>query len=600
MMYRYNEFDERRVVIYARVSTEHEAQISALSNQLEWYQQYLDHHPEWNLIDRYIDEGITGTSAEKRPGFTQMIADAKAHKFDLIITREVSRFARNTEETLHFTKMLRRIGVEVFFINDNIKTFDGDGELRLTIMASLAQDESRKTSIRVKSGQQISMEKGVFYGNGNILGYDRVEKIVEGNKKQVDFNINPVQAETVRRIFDMYLEGHGLMAIKNEMERTGRRTATGLPNWHCTGISQTLKNSFYCGIITYHKEYTPDFLVQKKVKNYGEMALTQVQGRHEPIITVEEYERVQKIMKSKTGKLKNPTTGRKLTGVTPPKTVWGRLMICSCGRRFNRRKWRTNANGEKFFGYQCYGTTQTGTIKSRLKRGLPVDGICQSPMIAEWKLQMMANYIFRHFLTNKQKVLEIANSLLEEHIGDTEVQVQDNSKLIEQKQRELDRANTKRRNLVDLLSNCDISREDYQEARADVDRQIDKLKAEIEELTPVVEPTEEEEIDYESKITILRYALEQYTNFDTDGDIPESVIEAFVEKIEVSKDCFRWHLRGDFGGDSPIPMNVEGNRKKGATISPQYIIPPANFGDSGCHQRIQIIRFIKQNYPSAE
>ena len=121
-------------------------------------------------------------------------------------------------------------------------------------MASLAQDESRKTSIRVKSGQQISMEKGVFYGNGNILGYDRVEKIVEGNKKQVDFNINPVQAETVRRIFDMYLEGHGLMAIKNEMERTGRRTATGLPNWHCTGISQTLKNSFYCGIITYHKE----------------------------------------------------------------------------------------------------------------------------------------------------------------------------------------------------------------------------------------------------------------------------------------------------------------------------------------------------------
>ena len=305
-----------------------------------------------------------------------------------------------------------------------------------------------------------------------------------------------------------------------------------------------------------------------------------MQGRHEPIITVEEYERVQKIMKSKTGKLKNPTTGRKLTGVTPPKTVWGRLMICSCGRRFNRRKWRTNANGEKFFGYQCYGTTQTGTIKSRLKRGLPIDGICQSPMIAEWKLQMMANYIFRHFLTNKQKVLEIANSLLEEHIGDTEVQVQDNSKLIEQKQRELDRANIKRRNLVDLLSNYDISREDYQEARAEVDRQIDKLKAEIEELTPVVEETKEEEIDYESKITVLRYALEQYTNFDTEGDIPESVIEAFVEKIEVSKDCFRWHLRGDFGGDSPIPMNVDGNRKKGATISPQYIIPPANFGDS--------------------
>lgn len=288
-------------------------------------------------------------------------------------------------------------------------------------------------------------------------------------------------------------------------------------------------------------------------------------------------------MKSKTGKLKNPTTGRKLTGVTPPKTVWGRLMICSCGRRFNRRKWRTNANGEKIFGYQCYGTTQTGTVSSRLKRGLPIDGICQSPMIAEWKLQMMANYIFRYFLNNKEKVLEIANSLLENHITDTEVVQKDNSKLIEQKQRELDRATTKRRNLIDLLSGGDITREEFQEARTEVDNLIDRLKAELEEMTPVVKENEEE-IDYESKITVLRYALEQYTNFDTDGDIPESVIEAFVEKIEVSKDCFKWYLRGDFGGDSPIPMNVEGNRKKGASISPQYIILPlANFGDSGSY-----------------
>ena len=181
-------------------------------------------------------------------------------------------------------------------------------------------------------------------------------------------------------------------------------------------------------------------------------------------------------------------------------------------------------------------------------------------------------------------------------MSDTEELTVDNSKLIEQKQRELERATTKRRNLVDLLSNCDITREDYQEARADVDKQIDMLKAEIDELTPVVEESEEDEIDYESKITVLRYALEQYTNFDAEGDIPESVIEAFVEKIEVSKNCFRWHLRGDFGGDSPIDMNVEGKRKKGAKISPQYIIPPANFGDSGCYQRKQVIAdFIKQN-----
>ena len=118
---------------------------------------------------------------------------------------------------------------------------------------------------------------------------------------------------------------------------------------------------------------------------------------------------MQKIMKSKTGKLKNPTTGRKLTGVTPPKTVWGRLMICSCGRRFNRRKWRTNANGEKFFGYQCYGTTQTGTIKSRLKRGLPIDGICQSPMIAEWKLQIFLQTTLYHAYIHHNIFIMVVN-----------------------------------------------------------------------------------------------------------------------------------------------------------------------------------------------
>ena len=152
-MNQYTTTERRLVVIYARVSTEHEAQISALENQLDWYKPFLEIHPEWTLVGRYVDEGITGTSAEKRPEFMRMIEDAKKHKFDMILTREVSRFARNTVDTLQYTRMLKDLRVEVNFINDGIKTFDSDGELRLTIMSTLAQDESRKTSIRVKSGQ---------------------------------------------------------------------------------------------------------------------------------------------------------------------------------------------------------------------------------------------------------------------------------------------------------------------------------------------------------------------------------------------------------------------------------------------------------------
>ncbi|MBO5859418.1 MAG: recombinase family protein, partial [Clostridia bacterium] len=274
-----SDFGKRRVVIYARVSTDHKEQLAALENQLDWYEPILKARPEWELVGRYIDEGITGTSAEKRPQFMKMIKDAKLKKFDMIITREVSRFARNTVDTLQYTRELKAKGVEVFFINDNIKTFDGDGELRLTIMATLAQDESRKTSVRVKSGQKTSMENGVFYGNGNILGYNRVAKPLPNNKKQVDYYIDPEQAETVKLIYKMYIDGYGMTQIKDELERRGHKTAMGKSRWYETVISHVLKNSFYCGIINYRKEYVPDYLTQKKVKNYGEVEMITVQGR---------------------------------------------------------------------------------------------------------------------------------------------------------------------------------------------------------------------------------------------------------------------------------------------------------------------------------
>lgn len=170
----------RKVAIYARVSTEHEAQISALENQVQYYDDILSRHADWTLVDRYIDEGITGTSIHKRESFMRMLKDAKEKKFDLIVTREVSRFARNTVDTLQQTRTLKTYGVEVWFTEDNIWTMnDEDGELRLSIMATLAQNESKKISQRVKAGQMISFKNGVLYGNGNILGYDRVgDKLV--------------------------------------------------------------------------------------------------------------------------------------------------------------------------------------------------------------------------------------------------------------------------------------------------------------------------------------------------------------------------------------------------------------------------------------
>ncbi len=160
----------RKVVFYGRVSTEHEEQTYALKNQMQWYDELCKQYPNWSVVDRYVDDGITGTKAKKRPEFMRMMGDAKLGKFDLIVTREVSRFARNTVECLEFTRQLKSLNVEVYFVHESLWTFDSGSEMILTIMAMVAQEESRKMSERVKAGQAISRKNGVLYGNGNILG----------------------------------------------------------------------------------------------------------------------------------------------------------------------------------------------------------------------------------------------------------------------------------------------------------------------------------------------------------------------------------------------------------------------------------------------
>ena len=253
---------KRKVEIYARVSTEHEAQLSALDNQVQYYDEILKKNPDWILYDRYIDEGLSGTSTKKRKNFMRMVDDAKAGRFDLIVTREVSRFARNTVDTLQETRKLKSIGVEVYFIDDNIWTFnDKDGELKLTIMATLAHNESKKTSQRVKAGQLISFQTGqlisfqndVFYGTGNILGYDKFGK---------DLIVNEDQAEIVRFIYSEYLNGKGTVKIADELTERGAIISTGLSRWSAAYVSRVLRNPFYSGTIIYRKSYIPDYLEQ--------------------------------------------------------------------------------------------------------------------------------------------------------------------------------------------------------------------------------------------------------------------------------------------------------------------------------------------------
>ena len=535
----------RDVVIYARVSTEHEAQLSALDNQLDWYRPLLEQHPNWHLVRTYVDEGITGTSANKRPQFLRMLANAQRGEFDLILTREVSRFARNTVDTLQYTRQLKAIGVEVFFINDGIRTFDGDGELRLTIMATLAQDESRKTSVRVKSGQQTSMENGVYYGNGNILGYDRVGK---------ELVINPEQARTVRKIYDWYLDGWGLRKIQYELEKKGIPTATGKTRWYESNISKILRNPFYAGILEYHKQFTPNYLDQKKINNFGEIERLRVKGRHMPIVTEDEFEQVQVLLQQK--RQMNPAnkTGRRSVGKKQPLDVWCSLLVCSCGCTFNRKTWHTTAIGIQY-GYECYSQLRNGTIKTRLNKGLPIEGYCTSVMLPRWKLQLMAKHLFRDFLKDTDRILQLAQEMLEKHIRDKDIP-EDNTEIIAKKQSELSKLEKRLGNLITMRADGEIDRKQFQDMKTGLDAKIHILREQISELSPPEANATEEPLNYEERISTLRQCLEHYLDFRTDDDIPEQVVGAFVDKIVVHDSSFDWHLRYNGSGTAPQHTHI--------------------------------------------
>ena len=361
---------KRKVAIYARVSTEHEAQLSALENQVQYYDDILKKNPDWILYDRYIDEGITGTSTKKRKNFMRMMEDAKAGKFDLIITREVSRFARNTVDTIQETRKLKKIGVEVYFTEDNIWTFnDEDGELKLTIMATLAQNESKKTSQRVKAGQMISFQNGVFYGSGNILGYNKVGQNLEVNKEQ---------AEIVRYIYSEYLNGKGTVKIADDLTKKSVPTSTGT--------------------IVYRKSYIPDYLEQKAKINYGEVEKVVVAGRHEPIISKEDFKKVQQIMDSHSRPIK---LGRK-QALGVPKNIWSKKLVCECGSNFNRKIYHKNKN-DTTYCYICYN--KKNRPKNRFKDS------CDMGQVPEWKLQYMAEAIFRNLTQNSDNRRELAERL---------------------------------------------------------------------------------------------------------------------------------------------------------------------------------------------
>ena len=268
---------KRRVCAYARVSTDRDEQFTSYEAQIDYYTKYINSRDDWQFVKVYTDEGISGTSTKGREGFNSMITDAFNGMFDLIITKSVSRFARNTVDSLTTIRQLKDNHVEVFFEKENIWTFDSKGELLITIMSSLAQEESRSISENTTWGLRKRMADGkVTIAFARFLGYDR--------GPHGELIVNPEEAKTVQRIYKDFLDGRTLKEIIAGLERDHHKTPTGLENWRKDQICRILRNEKYKGDALLQKTYTDSFLTKNKIKNDGHLPMYYVTGDHEAII----------------------------------------------------------------------------------------------------------------------------------------------------------------------------------------------------------------------------------------------------------------------------------------------------------------------------
>ena len=331
-----------RVAAYCRVSTDSDEQATSYEAQVEHYTEYIKKNPEWEFAGIYADDGISGTNTKNREEFNRMIEDCEAGTIDMIITKSISRFARNTLDCLKYIRQLKEKNIPVFFEKEAINTMDAKGEVLLTIMASLAQQESQSLSQNVKLGLQFRYQNGQVQVNHNrFLGYTKDE---DGN-----LVIDPEQAEIVKRIYREYLEGSSMDKIAAGLEADGILTGAGKTKWHTSTINKILRNEKYIGDALLQKTYTTDFLNKTRVKNTGIVPQYYVEGNHEAIIPKEIYMRVQEELVRRRV-VKTSANGKKRSYSC--NHCFSQIVICGdCGEMFRRIHW--NNHGCKSVVWRC-------------------------------------------------------------------------------------------------------------------------------------------------------------------------------------------------------------------------------------------------------
>ena len=386
-----NSIKKRRVAGYGRVSTDTEEQQTSYEAQVDYYTTYIQRRDDWEFVGMYTDEGITGTSTKRREGFKEMVEDALAGKIDLILTKSISRFARNTVDSLVTVRKLKEKGVEIYFEKENIWTLDAKGELLITIMSSLAQEESRSISENTTWGKRKAFADGkVSIGFKNFLGYDMGPK--------GEFVINPEQAKVVELIYRLFLEGCSAYRIAKRLTELKIKTPMGKEVWQRSTILSILTNEKYKGDALLQKNYTIDFLTKKRQKNCGEIPQYYVEGHHEAIISKETFEAVQADLKR-----------RKSIGKYSGVGVFSSIIKCGeCGGWYGAKVWHSNDKYRRVV-YEC-----NQKYKKR----------CHCPHLTEDEIKSRFIRAVNELISEKDELLENTRVMMERFCNTTDLEEQ--------------------------------------------------------------------------------------------------------------------------------------------------------------------------------
>ncbi|WDM22914.1 recombinase family protein [Paenibacillus polymyxa] len=491
---------KKKVAAYCRVSTDSEEQKESYTNQVNHYTQYIQNNLEWEMADIYADEGISGTNTKNRTHFNRMIQDARNGKLDLILVKSISRFARNTLDLLKYVRELKSLGVAVFFERENINTLDTTGEVLLTILSSLAQDESRNISENSRWGILRGFQNGkVFCNTNRFLGYDKDE--------HGELVINEKEAEIVRRIYEEYLDGKSYQAIARGLMRDHIKTVTGGDTWWDSSITLILTNEKYYGALLQQKTVTVDFLTHKRVRNKGQEQQYFIEDNHEPIVSKEIFEAVQK-EKERRAKLKGNVMGNSKRYSS--KYVLSSKVYCGCcGAIFKRRTWNSN-NPSKKVVWQC---------KTYVNEGKTA---CDAKSVDEQVLHSAFVRLFNRMYKNKKGFIKTlkANieSVLSRKVGqETLLNIEGQMQQLKSDLKEL--VNLKLRNQID---------------ESVYDEETNRLSSELNELRQQMLILEEEE-DQKAKIKERVDEIIQVLSSRQDilEQFDDNLFNALVEKIAI-------------------------------------------------------------------